>query len=346
MNIFNDQNLMAMRKSLRISFMTLALGLAAGSANAQADPHFSQYYVYPSWLNPALTGAFDGQYRVSGVYRNQWGSVSSPFTTYGATAEFTTEKKLNLGASVLKQTAGDGGYSYTTVYGNLAYTGVRFGKNEEHRIVFGMQAGIIQRRFDRNKMTFGDQWNPVFGFNPGTPSQDVLNRTNATSFDMGAGVLYFDAKPGKKANLYAGFSVSHLTKPDDKFSATGDATFPMRYTAHGGIRLTMSDKFSITPNFLYLAQGSAREKMIGAYGQYKVTSEANLMIGANYRIEDAISPFFGFTWKNMMLGASYDINSSDLGKLVNGSNSFEISLSIIGRKSTKTPEVEFVCPRL
>lgn len=346
MNIFNDQNLMAMRKSLRVFLMTLLVGMTAGSASAQADPHFSQYYVYPSWLNPALTGAFDGQYRVSGVYRNQWGSVSSPFTTYGATAEFTTEKKLNLGASVLKQTAGDGGYSYTTAYGNVAYTGVRFGKNEEHRIVFGMQAGIIQRRFDRNKMTFGDQWNPVFGFNPGTPSQDVLNRTNATSFDMGAGVLYFDAKPGKKANLYAGFSVSHLTKPDDKFSATGDATFPMRYTAHAGIRLTMSDKFSITPNFLYLAQGSAREKMIGAYGQYKVTSETNLMIGANYRIEDAISPFFGFTWKNMMLGASYDINSSDLGKLVNGSNSFEISLSIIGRKSTKTPEVEFVCPRL
>ncbi len=335
-----------MRTSLRVFLMTLLVGLTAGSAYAQADPHFSQYYVYPSWLNPALTGAFDGQYRVSGVYRNQWGNVSSPFTTYGATAEFTTEKKLNLGASVLKQTAGDGGYSYTTAYGNVAYTGVRFGKNEEHRVVFGMQAGIIQRRFDRNKMTFGDQWNPVFGFNPGTPSQDVLNRTNATSFDMGAGVLYFDAKPGKKANLYAGFSVSHLTKPDDKFSATGDATFPMRYTAHGGIRLTMSDKFSITPNFLYLAQGSAREKMIGAYGQYKVTSEANLMIGANYRIEDAISPFFGFTWKNMMLGASYDINSSDLGKLVNGSNSFEISLSIIGRKSTKTPEVEFVCPRL
>jgi type IX secretion system PorP/SprF family membrane protein len=346
MNIFNDQNLTAMRKSLRITLMTLVLGLAAGSAYAQADPHFSQYYVYPSWLNPALTGAFDGQYRVSGVYRNQWGSVSSPFTTYGATAEFTTEKKLNLGVSVLKQTAGDGGYSYTTAYGNVAYTGVRFGKNEEHRIVFGMQAGIIQRRFDRNKMTFGDQWNPVFGFNPGTPSQDVLNRTNATAFDMGAGLLYFDAKPGKKANLYAGFSVSHLTKPEDKFSATGDATFPMRYTAHGGIRLTMSDRFSITPNFLYLAQGSAREKMIGAYGQYKVTSEANLMIGANYRVEDAISPFFGFTWKNMMLGASYDINSSDLGKLVNGSNSFEISLSIIGRKSTKTPEVEFVCPRL
>lgn len=332
--------------SLRFSMLALVTGLLAGTVSAQVDPHFSQYYVYPSWLNPALTGAFDGQYRVSGVYRNQWGNISTPFTTYGATAELTTEKKLNLGVSVLKQTAGDGGYGYTTAYGNVAYTGVRFGKNEEHRVVFGMQAGLIQRRFDRNKMTFGDQWNPVFGFNPGNPSSDVLNRNNALAFDMGAGVLYFDAQPGKKANIYAGFSASHLTKPEDHFAAAGNASFPLRYTFHGGVRFTLSDKFSLTPNFLYLSQGTAREKMLGAYGQYKVTSETNLLLGANYRFEDALSPFFGLTWKNMMLGASYDINNSDLGKLVNGSNSFEISLSIIGRKSVRTPEVEFVCPRL
>ncbi len=86
--------------------------------------------------------------------------------------------------------------------------------------------------------------------------------------------------------------------------------------------------------------------MIGAYGQYKVTEDVNIMAGVNYRFEDAISPFFGFTYKNFMLAASYDINNSDLGKMVNGSNSFEISLSLIGKKSIKTPEVEFVCPRL
>jgi len=335
-----------MRKSLRFSLLLIAAGLATAGAHAQVDPHFSQYYVYPSWLNPALTGAFDGEYRVSGVYRSQWGSISNPFKTFGVSGEVTTGKNINMGASVLKQTAGDGGYGYTTAYANIAYTGVRFGPGESKRVTFGMQAGIIQRRFDRNKLTFGDQWNPVFGFNPGVPSAEVLNRTSAMAFDVGAGIMYFDAQPGKKANLFAGFSASHLTKPEDRFSASGDEKFPMRFTAHAGIRLTFTDRFSITPNFLYLKQGTATEKMAGAYGQYKATSDVNLLIGANYRFEDAVSPFFGFTYKNMMLGASYDINSSDLGKLVNGSNSFEISLSIIGKKSAKTPEVEFVCPRL
>lgn len=325
--------------------LTIAASVAMNTS-AQVDPHFSQYYVYPAWLNPALTGAFDGQYRLSGIYRTQWGNISSPFETFGASAEFTTEKNINFGASVLKQSAGDGGYNYTTAYGNVAYTGARFGVNGSKRLVFGMQFGVIDRRLDRNKLSFGDQWNPVFGYNPGTPSAEVLNRASASSFDVGAGVMFFDAQPGKKANFFAGFSASHLTKPEDKFSASGDEKFPVRYTTHAGIRLNLTNMFSITPNFLYLKQGSAQEKMIGAYGQYKATPELDLMIGANYRFDDAISPFVGFTYKNMVLGASYDINTSDLGKMANGSNSFEISLSFIGRRSTKTPEVEFICPRL
>lgn len=335
-----------MRKSFKVSMLMVLGSLLLTKAHAQVDPHFTQYYVYPSWLNPALTGAFDGQYRVSGIYRSQWGSIINPFKTYGVSGEITTDKNINLGASVMKQSAGDGGYGYTTAYGSIAYTGVRWGVNETKRLVFGMQVGIIQRRFDRNKLTFGDQWNPIFGFNPGQPSNEVLSRTSATALDIGAGAMFFDAEPGKEANFFAGFSASHLTRPEDKFSATGSEKFPMRLTGHAGVRIAVSPVFSITPNFLYLSQGSASEKMIGAYGQYKAASDLDLMIGANYRFDDAISPFLGFTYKNMMIGASYDINTSDLGKLANGANSFEISVSFIGRKSTKTPEVEFVCPRL
>src|SRR5687768_4228051 len=140
-----------------LSILLIAACITSQAVNAQVDPHFTQYYVYPSWLNPALTGAFDGQYRISGIYRSQWGNISSPFSTPGISAEFTTDKNINFGVSVLKQTAGDGGYSYTTAYGSAAYTGVRFGTNQTQRIAFGMQAGIIQRKFDRSKLTFGDQ---------------------------------------------------------------------------------------------------------------------------------------------------------------------------------------------
>jgi type IX secretion system PorP/SprF family membrane protein len=336
----------SMKLKSRIFVAMVLTCLLNMNSQAQVDPHFSQYYVYPSWLNPALTGAFDGQYRVSGIYRNQWGNVSSPFSTPGASVDFTTNNNINFGGSFLSQKAGEGGYSYTTAYGNVAYTGVKFGPMQAKRLVFGIQAGMIQRKFDPTKMTFGDQWNPVTGFSPTNPTADVFSQRTQMSFDAGAGVMYYDAMPGKKTNLFAGFAVSHLTRPDDKFQAFGTARIPMRYTAHAGLRISVNDVFSITPNALYLRQGTAQETMIGAYAQYKAAANTDFMIGANYRVNDAISPFIGFTFKNTLLSAAYDVNISDLGRLAKGTNSFEISLTFIGRKRTKTPEVEFVCPRL
>src|SRR5688572_25194789 len=332
-----------MRKSL---FLLMVACLGTQAMKAQVDPHFSQYYVYPAWLNPALTGAFDGDYRVSGIYRSQWGNISSPYATPGVAVDFTTNKNSNFGASVLNQTAGDGGYNYLTAYASYSYTGVRLGQNENHRIAMGMQIGVIQRRFNRSKLTFGDQWNPITGYNPGATSAEAFSKTSSTSFDAAAGILYYDAQPGKKLNLFGGFSVAHLTRPDDKFSESGSARLPMRYTGHAGVRITLSDVLSLTPNILYLKQGTATEKMAGAYARLIAAPGTDVMLGANYRFKDALSPFVGFAHKNMVLGVSYDVNTSDLGKMANGSNSFEISLSFTGRKSIKTPEVDFVCPRL
>lgn len=335
-----------MRTIITFALLLTLLFTTGKTAQAQADPHFSQYYVYPSWVNPALTGAFDGSYRLSAIYRNQWGNISNPFSTYGVSADFTTSKQFNVGVSVLNQRAGDGGYNYTTGYGSASYTGVRFGASEQHRIVFGLQFGFIQRKFDASKLSFGDQWNPVTGYNPGTPSADGFSKTSATAFDAGAGALYYDATPGKKYNIYGGFAVSHLTRPTDQFSATGKARFPMRFTGHAGVKIAVTDVISITPNLLYMRQGNAEEKMLGAYGQMYVTPTTDFLLGLNYRVKDAITTHAGFTFKNLTLGASYDVNTSELSKMIKGSNSFEISLTFIGKKIFKTPEVEFVCPRL
>lgn len=338
-----------MRKQIRLWSTSVALVwgclLVPGQkAAAQVDPHFTQYYVYPSWLNPALTGVFDGQYRAAAIYRNQWSNVSSAFKTYGAALEFATEKNLNVGVSVVNQAAGDGGFNYTTAYGNVAYTGIRFGAQEYHRVVLGLQAGLIQRRFDPSKLVFFDQWNPVTGGL--IPTQDAITNPSASSFDAGAGALYYDATPGKKANIFAGFSASHINQPENRFAAVINEKMPVRYTMHGGVKLLLNDQLSLTPNAIYLRQGNSEEKVLGAYAQLKAAVATDLLLGVNYRLQDAITPYVGFTHNNLVFSASYDVNTSDLGKMVGGTNSFEISVTFIGRKKAKTPEVEFVCPRL
>lgn len=322
----------------------LVLLLITGKMSiAQVDPHFSQYYVYPSWLNPALTGVFDGTYRVSAIYRNQWGGVAA-FNTPGVSFDMNTSKNISFGGSLMNLKAGDAGYNYLTGYLSASYSGIRFGTNGTQRVVFGMQAGIMNRRFNPSKFTTSAMWDPMLG--PVNPNNEVFTRTSSTMFDMGAGALYIDGKPGKKANFYGGLSVSHLTQPEDDFIKDAEAKLPMRVTLHGGLRINVNENWSITPNFLYLSQAQARETMLGAYAQVKASPTADFLFGANYRFKDAISPYIGFYHKNFVLGASYDVNTSDLGKVANGANSFEISLTWIGRKAFKAEEEQFVCPRL
>lgn len=328
-------------------FGLLAVCLLLGkSLFAQVDPHFTQYYVYPSWLNPALTGIHDGNYRVAAVYRNQWSTISKPFVTSGVAFDMPTNKNINFGASILNQTAGDGGYSYTTGYATASYTGIRFGQDESQRISFGIQAGVVNRRFNPSKFTLGDQWNPITGYNPGNATTDMFSTNKSLVFDAGAGVMYIDGTPNKKANIFGGFSASHLTQPDDPFTEGKGEKLPIRYTVHGGVRLFVNEGLSITPNFLYLRQNNAEEKMLGGYAQLTAGPSTEVLLGANYRFKDAISPFVGFFYNNFLLGASYDINSSDLGRATRGANSFEISLSFIGKKAFKAKEQHFVCPRL
>jgi len=312
----------------------------------QVDPHFSQYYIYPSFLNPALTGIFNGTARFSAIYRNQWNAISTPFTTRGLSADFTTNKNINVGVGLINQTAGNGGYSFSSGNINIAYTGVNFGKQGFGRVVLGIQAGLIDRRFNPSKLSFGDQWNPVTGYSPFNPTSEVFQNTSATSLDFGAGALFYDANPTRKANLYFGGSIAHLTRPEENFFNSTPGRLPFRIITHAGARISVSERFSITPNALYLSQGNAKEIMIGAFFNLALSDQNQLLLGANYRLNDAISPYLGITIKTTMIGISYDANTSKLGSQVSGTNAFEISISFFSPKKIKTPEIDFVCPRL
>jgi type IX secretion system PorP/SprF family membrane protein len=314
-------------------------------ADAQVDPHFSQFYAYPLWLNPGMAGMMDGDYRFTGVYRNQWSSVMTPYNTAGFSADVNTGKNLNLGANFMSQTAGDAGYKYLNAYATVAYSGIRFGQDNNQQITIGLQAGLLSRRFDPAKFQFGDQWNPITGYNPGATTADIITKTSSSVLDMGAGISYADASPDKKVNFFGGVGVFHLTKPEDPFVSSGtNAVLPVRYTIHAGARLNLTETVSITPNLLYMKQGTASEKMAGLFTQLRANDFTDLLFGVNYRLDDAVSPYVGVAFHDFVLGVSYDVNTSDLGKAVNGTNSLELSFTYIGRKSGK-PLRYLSCPR-
>ncbi|ASZ10159.1 PorP/SprF family type IX secretion system membrane protein [Chitinophaga pendula] len=334
-----------MKRNITILAMLFCV-LATQLAKAQTDPHFSQYYAYPLWLNPALTGILDGDFRVSGNYRTQWNNFGKAFSTAGVSFDAATQKNMGVGLNIMNLSAGDAGYNYFNAMASFSYSGVKFGATGTTRLVFGIQAGIINRRVDPAKFQSGSQYNPVIGFDPSIFHGENINTTTSTVFDASAGVMLFDGNPNHRFNPFVGFSAGHLTQPEDPFLENDTRKYPLRYLVHGGTRIQLSEVFGITPHALHMRQGNANETVVGAYVQFTVNPEFDLLGGVNYRIKDSAIPFAGFHFKNFTLGLSYDANTSNLRRLVNGSNSFEVSLSFISRKRRILNEEYFICPRL
>ena len=326
-------------KIIALSFLCIT---AATKVNAQIDPHFSQYYANPLWLNPALTGVIDGDYRVTLNAKEQWGSVSNAYLTAGASFDMAPTKNLSFGGMVLNQNAGDISYNYLNALASAAYR-IRFGRAGLNMVNFGVQAGILNKSFDPSKITLGNQYNPGIGFDSGLPFNESFTSTNTLVPDVNAGIMYFDGNADKQINVFAGASGSHLTRPLDRFLGN-NIRIPIRFTAHGGARVKVSDAFDITPNGLYMKQGNAHEISAGAYAKYYINPEADILFGTNYRFDDAAIAFFGLHLKSTVIGLSYDFNTSGLDRATGSKGGLELSVSFTSRKGISGPN--FFCPRL
>ena len=114
-------------KYFKIISLAAALIVIAKFASAQIDPHFSQYYANPLWLNPALTGVTDGEYRVNVNAKQQWSSLNNGYLTAGASFDMAPAKNLAFGGFIINQRAGDVGYNQLNAMASGAYR-IRFGR--------------------------------------------------------------------------------------------------------------------------------------------------------------------------------------------------------------------------
>jgi type IX secretion system PorP/SprF family membrane protein len=331
-----------MKKLLKIVSFGLFCLLGTTRVNAQIDPHFSQYYANPLWLNPGLTGVINGDYRVSLNAKQQWSSISNSYLTAGASFDMAPTKNLSYGAMVLNQTAGALNYNYLNALASAAYR-VRFGQSGLNIVNFGIQAGILNKSFDPSRITTGSQFNAGGGFDGSLPTNESFSSSNTLAPDVNAGLMYFDANDDKQVNIFLGVAGNHLTRPVDRFLGN-DVRIPIRFTAHGGARVKISDALDITPNGLYMKQGTATEVSLGAYAQYFVNPETNLLFGSNYRKDDAAIAYFGMQLKNIAFGVSYDFNTSNLSRATGSKGGLELSVSFTSRKGSVGPN--FFCPRL
>jgi len=330
-----------MKKLILISF--LIVGFCIGKVYAQVDPHFSQYYAYPLWLNPALTGVMDGDMRVTANAKDQWAGIGNGYRTMAFSGDMRTSEKLSVGLNVLDQTAGSAGYNYFAAYGSIAYQ-VAISSSGYQKLNFGMQAGIINRSYNSSKLQLDDEYTPGVGYDPSVQSSDSFLGTNSNVFDASAGVFYYNGDPSSTINVFAGASASHLAPANDQVTSNGiNERMPFRYTLHGGFRIKASAFADVTPHAMYVHEQSNQIIAAGINAEFRLHEDYSFIVGGMYRVNDAAVANTGFHIKNMIIGVSYDFNNSPLRSAISGQGGYEMSLSYVFTHRLSSREQ--VCPR-
>ncbi len=331
--------------------LTLIAGVALLSESTAQDPNFSQFFASPLTLNPALTGKFDGLFRVAGNYRNQWPTIPNAYQTKTVSVDFGVLKnrlaeidQLGVGLLGVSDNAGDG--VLVTNYGGLSVAYHKgLDENGYHQIGAGFQGTFVSKRLDITKVYFEDQLTPL-GFT-GVTSEIFSNKqVNVNYVDVNAGIFYNGSTNGYN-NFYFGASMYHINRPKETFKG-GNYLLSARTTLQAGGKIPIGSY-----NYLHIAanhsmQAKAQNTMVGGAFSYSVNrnedNPVNVFIGSWYRFNDAVIPYIGLEFNSIHIGASYDVNTSSLKPGSNTRGGIEISLIYI-KKPSDPDAKKLNCPR-
>jgi type IX secretion system PorP/SprF family membrane protein len=324
------------------------------------DMHFTQMNQNPSLLNPALTGA-SGGYRGSLSYRGQWGSVSAPYKTFGASAElrFRTENweqvnkfqtmtfkekltgRIGAGFSVYNDAAGDGKLGLTL--SNISLSSF-IPLSRSSFFSAGLQAGLGQKRITAANLVFPDQYNGS-RYDASVRSRERYATDTYTYPDFGAGLLWCVSKSDKvigtnrQLRAKAGISAFHLARPRTEFLNT-TGRLERRYVAHAEILKDINNSaFCWEASITSQLTGPSGETLAGLFIRCYFNSDSRytgyvkrscIGGGLYFRNRDAVIPALILDWQDQYtLFMTYDVNVSGLSTASRLQGAFELSLRIV-----------------
>ena len=323
---------------------------------AQADIHFSQFYETSILRNPALTGVFEGNYKIMGYYRNQWNSITNPYETmlidleYHLSLNNSANDFISFGLLGYSDRAGDIDEKITSVYPAVNFNKC-VNKDNNAYLSLGFTGGYLQYSFDPAKATFNNQFQGGV-FSPSNPTMENLPNAKMTVYDLGTG-LNFNMSPGDQNNAtyLVGISAYHLTQPSFSYYDSRGFTENMRWNVNAGMVHDLGLTSLLQVHFNLTQQGTYQEIMIGAllgwkkFEAFSKPSPFEIYAGLFYRYDDAVIPVIKMRYKDFGIGVSYDVNVSPLktGSQIQGGP--EITLSLTGQYPKNRVYANTVCPR-
>lgn len=347
-------------------FYTLTFFLVFFTALQGQDQHFTQFFAAPLTLNPALSGAFNGNYRLGVIYRDQGGAeLQDPYLTF-ATAIDLRFRVANSKSSVVTDAFGAGitfyndrvpNFDVSTNQMNIAGAYHKYlGKAGTQFLSAGFQVGIAQKNINYEDLTFDDQFDGNSGYT--IPTEENLPENNFAYSDLAAGVNYAFL-PTKGISVYAGFAVHHFNNPQVSFYfdkrddvKLGDSELLTKYTGYLSLNIPIAESVQLHPRGLLYMQGEHLALNAGSNFRF-LFNDVNgtaLHLGGwarpvryeNDQIDlDAIIMMAGLEYNNFLLGLSYDMDMSGVNSASSRLGAFEISIVYLGNYENEL----ILCPK-
>ena len=316
---------------MRILLMIIGIGLG-GQLVAQ-DIHFSQFYMNPVFLNPALTGNFNGDMRFAANQRSQWKSVSRPYNTIGISAESREEyivPSMYYGVNLFHDVAGDG--NYRTVEFNVS-SAYRFYLDHDsiHQLTPGVQIGVNHRSIDFSKLNFDSQFNGYY-YDPTLPNNEVFGNAKRTGLNFNLGLVY-SWKPEKRKEIVAGIGWFNI--PQMKQSLYGNDLIKRdrRVSIHANGVYKLNFEWDLQPGLYVQLQGKYKEIIFGSNLRYVMKDKRGEYLapygGIWFRNRDAAYVVVGLYYNDWIAGISYDFNVSKLVPASNVRGGLEFSVQYV-----------------
>ena len=336
-----------MKKTLyNLILFFLIIGSFLHNAEGQ-DLHYSQFYNSPININPASTGIFNGDKRFIGSVRDQWRSVPVPWFTFSASYDqkiYGNSENGFWGVGLLfnYDRQGESRLNLSNINLSGSYTRIL---NDNNLLTFGLMAGFSSRGFDTENLTWDKQWDGQF-FNPILGSGEEFEMMRVNFLETAAGINYRWQK-SSRTKIDFGIGAFHFIRPSPNFYAAEDLVLPIRLTLNAVGSFKIAEKMDVQLHALQQFQNEYRETVFGGLLKFYLNKEdgqdTGIHFGLGYRTSKSLFPTLAISYKNIYVGASYDIDLSDFNFVTNNKGGIEVHFRYI-IQNVKPLENFKVCP--
>lgn len=337
-----------MRKILWINILII---VTFGTSSYAQDPVFSQFNQAANAMNPALSGNFQGEYKLTVNYRDQWYSLvgfqNSYKTAYASfDYKFDPAKKnvFTLGGMFIQDIAGEGNFkqirAYLTGSYNMQLSEGSYGKFSNY-LSIGTQIGFGQNSLEWGNLWFGRQFDKPnlqvdVTLASGEPEPSDQNYDTGVYPDLNLGLAWAGIA-SRRLSAHAGISMSHINTPSISNYGTIYDKYLRRLTINGGAKILLNSDLGIIPAFVFYNQGPSYIFQLGSAFSYSLIHlrESGFRVGGYLRLANSVDGFnleglivsAMIEKQNIMIGASYDFTLSELRLAANSLGGFEISVT-------------------